>query len=171
VINDQSTVQDARAFLKTQDDSYCPCCTQRVKTYRRAIPQADLPALGSLVKLTKDAIHVFKRAHPTAKPPVFWFHISQLQGKSGGGDFAKFRWWDFIVAKPNEDDPTKRDSGFWALKRTGAKFMRNQLSVPRRMFDRLGVCLGPVDYNDTVDLVEANEICHFDFQKLMRGDS
>ena len=136
----------------------CPCCDGRVKTYNRKLPQADIPALVSLLKSTTD------KKSAGALGDV-WVHISDLQGKSGGGDFAKFRFWGFIVAKPNEDDPSKKDSGLWRITPIGEDFLTNGLEVPMKMILRKNVVLGAGI--EQVNFKKANYECYFHFGELM----
>jgi hypothetical protein len=166
MIHSDSTVAEARAFIKTQDDTDCPVCTGKVKTYKRNLPAADLPALAYLLYLT---VKEEKRRQKAGEPSgLIWIHIKDLQGKSGGGDFAKFRHWDLIVAKPNEDDPSKKDSGYWRITHEGAEFVRNRTKISKRILIRMGEFKGMAG-TEQVSHKEANKECHFHFQKLMSG--
>ncbi len=165
-ITSSSTVAEAQAYVKAQDDTECPVCTGRVKTYRRTLPAADIPALVSLLHLTV----LEERSRKKGGEPAgyVWIHIKNLQGKSGGGDFAKFRYWDLIVAKPNVDDPTKKDSGYWRITHQGADFVRNKIRISKRISIRMGEFKGMIGAAE-VNHEEANEECYFDFLKLMKG--
>lgn len=43
---------------------------------------------------------------------------------SGGGDFAKLRYWNFVLEQPNTD-PQKKSSGMWALLPAGKSFVES----------------------------------------------
>lgn len=166
-IHSTSTVAEAKAFIKTQEDTDCPVCMRKVKTYKRNLPAADLPALAYLLYLT---VIEEKRRKKAGEPAGhIWIHIKDLQGKSGGGDFAKFRHWNLIVSKPNEDDPSKKDSGYWRITHRGADFIRNRIRISKRILLRMGEFKG-VAGTEEVDHKKANKKCHFHFQKLMRGN-
>ncbi len=88
--------------LSEEREAECPCCGNRVKVYRRHLNRAMVKALVWLV-------------YEHEKWPQRWFHISELptiQGRPGGGDFAKLAHWGLINEKPNEDDG-KKTSGLW----------------------------------------------------------
>lgn len=159
MITDNSTLTEVRTWLDQQDDTECPCCTGRVKTYNRNLPQADLPALVSLYMTTQ-------KRKLAGELGDIWVHISDLQGKSGGGDFAKFRFWDFIVAKPNEDDPSKKDSGLWRILPVGVAFLTQGLEVPKKMLFRMNVSYG-AGSDVLVTFSTANPECAFHFGELM----
>ncbi len=162
-ICEQSTVAEARAFVQAQDDTECPVCASRVKTYRRNLPVGDMAALSSLLCQT---ILEERRPENAGKHVNVWIHIKDLQGKSGGGDFAKFRFWGLVEAKPNDDDHSKKDSGYWRILPKGRDFVENKVRIPKQVFIRMGEYQG-VASTDLVNLEEANKQCHFDFQELM----
>lgn len=161
MLNSDSTIAEAKAHVQQEDDVECPVCTSRVKTYKRKLPAADLPALVSLYETSAEAKLAGEKG-------LIWVHIKELQGKSGGGDFAKFRFWGFIVAKPNDDDPSKKDSGLWRLTQKGYHFLLGKTTVPKKMLFRMGECRGPYG-TDKVDFKGANEECWFHFQELMKS--
>ena len=70
-----------------------------------------------------------------------WVHVRDLKGISGGGDFAKYRYWDLIAQRLN-DDPKKKDSGFWALTNRGADFMLGEKSIASHVVVREGKFIG-----------------------------
>ena len=89
----------------------CEHCGHVRRTYKRKFPIGDLRALYSLYR--HDAI---------------WVHIKDLDGKSGGGDFAKFRYWGLIEEREN-DDPSKKNAGYWRLTAKGLAFVRERLEI------------------------------------------
>jgi len=102
-----------------EEGSYCPCCGQFCKLYRRTINAAMARALINLVRIWE--------ANPR------WINIHEMklvQGRRAGGDFAKLRWWGLIEAKENEDE-SKKDSGMWRPTEAGREFVYLQLTVPK----------------------------------------
>lgn len=112
------TIAEARKYLEenAKKGAECPCCKQLVKRYVRPMYSRQVLALINLYKLAKQ------------KPD--YYHMTQIEGslRSGGGDFAKLRYWGFIVEKPNFKDD-KRTSGFWAITEVGSDFVRNAIKV------------------------------------------
>jgi hypothetical protein len=109
------------------EESRCDTCGHVSRTYRRRFPKADLMALFNLWERTRNG--------------STWVHVRDLQGISGGGDFAKYRYWDLIAQRLN-DDPKKKDSGFWCLTNRGAEFMLGKKSIASHVILREGKCIG-----------------------------
>jgi hypothetical protein len=40
-------------------------------------------------------------------------------------------YWDLIEPRPKEDDPKKRDSGWWRPTEDGVRFAHSHLAVPK----------------------------------------
>ncbi len=109
------------------EESKCASCGHVRRTYKRRLPKGDLIALYDLWKRTREG--------------ETWVHIKDLQGKSGGGDFAKFRYWKLISQREN-DDRLKKDSGFWALTNDGARFLEGESTLHSHAIVREGECVG-----------------------------
>lgn len=62
--------------------------------------------------------------------------IWQYTQKDGNRDMltsnciGKLRYWHLAVAKPNEDDPAKKESGIWAMTEAGKQFVERRRRVP-----------------------------------------
>mgnify|MGYP006970191130 CR=1 FL=1 len=109
------------------DESKCASCGHVRRTYKRRLPKGDLIALYDIWQRTREG--------------DTWVHIKDLQGKSGGGDFAKFRYWELIAQRIN-DDPRKKDSGFWCLTNKGASFIADEELLYSHAIVREGECVG-----------------------------
>ena len=89
----------------------CPCCGQFAKEYRRKLNSAMALYLIRLCKLTGG-----------------YHHISEIGLVTGGGDFAKLKYYGFIEEEINENT-AKRTSGVWKLTPEGRAFARNESTV------------------------------------------
>lgn len=109
------------------EESRCESCGHVKRTYRRRFPKADLMALFDLWERTQNG--------------STWVHVRDLKGISGGGDFAKYRYWHLIAQRLN-DDPKKKDSGFWCLTNYGRWFLEGEKTVASHAIVREGKCVG-----------------------------
>jgi hypothetical protein len=108
-------------------ESRCDTCGHVRRTYKRRFPKADLMALHDLWERTRNG--------------STWVHVRDLKNISGGGDFAKYRYWDLIAQRLN-DDPSKKDSGFWCLTNRGARFLEGESTLYSHAIVREGECVG-----------------------------
>jgi hypothetical protein len=152
--DDETTLKEIREFIMSQDDVICPACTRRVKTYKRKLPIGDLRALISL-----------KLLH--ALNGRFW-HIDMLHGKSGGGDFAKFRFWGLIEEADSGEGGDKPHSGCWKMTVAGVSFVEGKIKIPTHVAVRLDECFGPAS-DKFIGIREAAALGGFDFKELMEG--
>ena len=104
----------------------CEHCDSIVRTYRRKFPKGDLLALASLLRMHRKG--------------NLWVHVSDLEGKTGGGDFAKYKHWGLIEERPL-DDGDKRTSGMWRLTVKGKAFIDNEINIPSHAIMRNGKVL------------------------------
>jgi len=125
----------------------CQHCGDVRITYARCLPKSDLRALFSLYHNEKE-----------------WVHIKELTGKSGGGDFAKYRYWGLITSSLN-DDPKKKDNGFWKITERGEKFLLSNLSIPAKALVCRGECIG--HQGDFIDIYQALAKSNFNYTELM----
>lgn len=119
-IPDFKTLEEAKQYLRErfEEGAKCPCCTQLVKAYKRKLYST---MAGHLINL------YWKHENDPSKD---YFHISEFCPKHPG-DFAKFLYWGLVEEKSkDEEDKTKRTSGFWALTLEGRLFVENQAKVP-----------------------------------------
>jgi hypothetical protein len=125
------TLEEARRAVlhgrEEADGIICPCCDQLSKVYRRPLNSAMARGLVSLIDVYLE------------NGGSDWVNVHELdliQGRRGGGDFAKLRFFGLIKEKPKprESDPDQRSSGFWKPTKKGYRFIRRRLSVPRAVF-------------------------------------
>lgn len=114
------TMEEAKQLLKDNWEKGidCPCCTQFVRLYKRPLYLAQAYSLIRLYKLCQD--------------DYTYHHISKIsqENASGGGDFAKLIYCGLVEEKPkDEDDETKRTSGYWRITRKGTDFVEASVTV------------------------------------------
>jgi hypothetical protein len=119
-------LNEAKALVNKylEDGIKCPCCGQLCKMYKRTLNAQMARALIWLVfKFEKE-----KR----------WYNINEfplIQGRHGGGDFAKLSFWDLINEKKKDNtDGDKRTSGFWMPSQLGISFVNQESRVPRQVY-------------------------------------
>ena len=147
------SLEDARAFVlkhrTDQDGVDCPCCGRKCKEYKRSINSEMSRKLINLFHMNDDEFH----------------HIRDLNvNHSGGGDFAKLRFWGFIV-EGNNDDPKKKNSGKWKITYQGRLFVHGM--IPARKYCHIydNHLLGFTGDMITIEDALTEE---FDYEALMR---
>jgi len=111
------TLEDAKneVYRHLKEGSFCPCCDQFAKVYRRKLTGTQSAGLTRLVKLYVN--------YPT------YYHVSELKISGNGGEFAQLRRWGLIVQQINKDTG-KRTSGMWKPTPKGMVFSVNATRVP-----------------------------------------
>lgn len=148
---------DARDLLrdKADDGADCPCCTQRVKVYRRLLTSV---AARGVLALYEDAGRG-------------WGHMGDIARKRlpdvahQGGYLVLGHHWDLI-----EEDTRKRSDGgrqgWWRVTALGELWLREEESVPKYARVYNGRCLGL--HGDLVSVRDALGQ-GFDFGHLVRA--
>ena len=121
-----TTLDEARQFLRLNwdDGTDCPCCTQRVQRYRRKLNSG---MAWALVVLYREA-------------GTDWAHLPTVLGKKQA-DEAKLRYWGLLEEAEERRDDGGR-AGWWRLTELGARFARNQTTVPKYALTFDGKCYG-----------------------------
>ncbi len=83
-----------------------------------------------------------------------------------GGDYAKLRHWGLAELKPNDDDPSKKDSGLWRPTEKGRRFAYRQIRVPRYVYLYKNKVMGFSE--ETISIEEALKVS-FDYDDLMQA--
>ena len=117
-----SITRARRRIMERIDEGVdCPCCGQLCKMYRRQINAPMAQLLIWLVRLW-DAV---PRWYAVREMPL-------IQGRRGGGDYAKLRWWGLIEERAKGDiDGEGRTSGYWRPTVEGCVFAHGWDSVER----------------------------------------
>ena len=110
---------ELRAALLAGGIVDCPCCTQVCKIYKRKLNKPMARLLLWLV-------------HQPEKDPR-WYNVHEfplIQGRRGGGDFAKLVHWGLVEECPKDsEDKTRRTSGLWRPTKKGIAFARGEVEV------------------------------------------
>lgn len=120
-------LKEAKEFLRENwmegDGVDCPCCSQRVKLYRRNITSSMAAGLIVLYK------------HKT-EDPNGWVHIPSLvkQNHLLTGDFAKLKYWGLIVPKDEIRDDGSNRNGYYKITTDGRLFVEGRLQVEKYKF-------------------------------------
>ena len=113
-----TTILDARnALMHNLDDgTICPVCDQYARRYKRKLNSSMARGLIWLVDASTEKSWVNIHALP------------MIQSRRGG-EFSKLVHWGLVEAKPNED-PHKKDSGWWRPTQEGIDFAMGHTNVP-----------------------------------------
>lgn len=121
----EATVRQVNVAVATRTDGIvCPVCDNLCKTYPRGITGAwvrDLDRLYRRSVVTPDA----------STSPVGFLHRDVFMEETvGGGDFAKWRYWDFV--EEVNVDAAKGRSGWWRIRPLGVRFLTDPTYRVRR---------------------------------------
>jgi hypothetical protein len=107
--------------LMNEPGMECRCgeCGRFAKVYKRSLSKTTLKQLIAIYVLSGDTRR--------------WVHIAEVV-KDVNMDFNHAKYWGLVEAKPNEDNPKKKCSGFWRLTELGRNFVSGHVSVPRYTF-------------------------------------
>jgi len=158
------SIQREREYVRGNlgDGVSCPCCGQLAKLYRRTLNSAMARALIAMVRL--DDRHAGVMVYGGG---YRWHYVKSLpliQGRHGGGDFAKLRWWGLIAEMPKGDAPQRRTSGMWRVTDLGRRWVFEADTVPRSVLIFDGqvqdICGKPIGVREALGR-------HFDYSALM----
>ena len=150
-----ATLKEAKDWLRlrAQKGSFCPCCKQFVKIYKRA--------LGS--QMARWLIWLTRTWEQLPQYGDAWVDIKMAPTR--GGDYAKTTHWQ-LAENRISNDKTLRSSGLWRPTAKGIDFVQNRIRVPSHveLYDNL--VLGFSD--ETIGIVEALGK-RFDYYELMNS--
>jgi len=121
---DGVTLGDARMLVVREIDvgCVCPACAQHARVYKRKLNAGMAASLCWLVRVAgpdRQWVQVNKSA------PAWVVRCREL---------PKLVHWRLLEDRENEDDSSKRTSGWWRPTAEGVQFVREQLTVPRYIF-------------------------------------
>jgi len=97
-----------------------------------------------------------------------WIHIptefTERKINVSNAEYSKLSYWGLIEGKPNEDDDTKRDSGFWRITPLGIDFVNGKCSTCRHVFLYNKKRYGSSDETTTIKEALGDK---FDYAELM----
>lgn len=116
-----------------EDGLCCPCCGQNTKIYKRRIHASLASLLVTIYKMSREEIADWRSQ--TEWP---WIHILKdiidPTPRRVAHDYYVLAYFDLIESKPNDDDPSKKDSGFWRLTNRGARFVQRHIRLPKHVY-------------------------------------
>ena len=164
--NTMSSIDMARALKKEmrpkmEDGCQCPVCDQLAKIYKVKLNSG----------MARCLIWMYNRPQMLgeAYPHSTWVDIPLqapreiIKSRSHG----RLAHWGLIEAKPNVDDPSKKDSGLWRLTLKGLSFTSGGLRVPKHVFLYNNIVEGWSEEQTTIEEALGN---HFNYEELMRGE-
>jgi hypothetical protein len=106
----------------------CPCCTRRVKMFKRKLNSGMASILVWIYRVT-----------PTMGDDEGWLHVTKtlLEHRSNAvaKEYSKLRFWGLLEPRPKGlEDREKRGSGYWRITQKGRAFCRGEVSVPRHAY-------------------------------------
>lgn len=119
---------------KTGEGEDCPTCGRYAKVYRRRLHSNVARQLILLHRLQFAAWKLDTSAGAVNSLPPRWVHTTAIREGSGYSDFTLAKHWGLIEAKPNLDDDTKKESGYWMLTDLGVRFVTDQVKIPKYIF-------------------------------------
>ena len=124
-VPDKMTLGDAKEIMRRRfrdkERFKCPCCNNWVGKRRRSIAGRHYAELIRLHLATERGAYLHKRD----------FAMSN----TGGGDFAKLRYWNLIETKPTGPGADKTHSGLWRITDRGRAFVEQRLRLPKYAWD------------------------------------
>ena len=146
--------------LKDGNGAHCPTCGRYAKIYRRRIHSNMARQLIALYSLTQPE-RFFE-----GKLVIRYAHTRQVRDKCGYSDFTLAKHWGLVQARPNEDDPSVKDTGLWTLTGQGLGFVLGTSTIPKYAYlfdDRL------VGFSDDVVSIRDALGKKFNYQEIMES--
>lgn len=154
-------ILEAKQFLKdnARKGVDCPCCGQFVKIYKRKFNSG----------MARSAIYAYK-IQSKLPPSVEYFHavqeFSELKQNASTLEFSKLAYWGLVKAKPNKNNPHKKDSGLWKLTEKGWQFVDGYLQIKQYVFVFNSKVLGFSDEETDILNSLGNK---FSYKELMKS--
>lgn len=120
--------------LKKGEGAHCPTCGRYAKMYRRRIHSNMARQLIALYRIITPEKVV------NGQLVIGYAHTRQVREICGYSDFTLAKHWGLVQARPNEDDPSIKDTGQWTLTGAGLNFVRGSSTIPKYAYlfdDRL----------------------------------
>jgi hypothetical protein len=129
----------------------CPCCERLAKVHPRPLNASNVQVL----------ILLYRRHGQD------WAYLPDL--RSAGQDESTAKHWGLIEPRPGLRADGAKQQGWWRLTNQGVRFVRGEITIPRRMMIFADRSYGPQDANNQVSIQDCLGI-NFDYDKLMRGE-
>ena len=135
---------------ETPEGTTCVVCDRFGKVYTRRLNGTMIVALIRLYHLS------------AAAPEREWFHFTEFTDTRN--EYEKLKFWNLIDHKPNDDDPTKRDSGYWKITPEGIQFATMKMLLPEKVVVYDGTVRGYKGSNISIREALGEK---FNYSKLM----
>ncbi len=148
-------ITELRAEIQRDREKGCQCkiCDQNVKLYKRKLNSGMAAALYWMVNFNDgNWIDI------PATAPRFILRTKE---------YGTLRHWGLVLQCPNNDDPTKKNSGLWKPTLTGIQFVTGILEVPKYIYLYNNEVEGSSDEQTKIQEALGDK---FDYEKLMRGE-
>jgi hypothetical protein len=77
------------------------------------------------------------------------------------------KWWGLVEPRPNEDDPQKKDSGYWRATNKGFDFALERIVVPTHVVTYNDI---PLSFSaETLHVKDALASKGFDYSEIMES--
>jgi hypothetical protein len=143
--HDSWTIAQGRQYLieHRNEGTRCLLCHRNAKVYRRPLNSSMAIVLIELRNYYR-GVGFFPYTHV----PSFVEGLAKYPDKVRAalrGDWAKLRWWGFLVEAPPDfvpADGTKARSGYWCITQPGLDFAEGKSSSYSHVFEFRGEVLG-----------------------------
>lgn len=156
-----STLDEARQYVEgvRWDGGYCPCCGQNVKVYKRSL---NTPMTKLLIWLVETFLKNGQQHYINVHKFPF------IQGRRGGGDFAKLQFWGLIEQEPVPDEVDAKHSGEWRPTKAGIQFVQGNIKAAKYVMVYLNDVVGTSEEEVTVQEALKKK---FSFAEVMSGNA
>lgn len=118
-----------------KDGVRCPACGRYCKVYQYHLHSSMVECLIGLVRAYKRKLEKYSKL-PEMPPGGVWVHVRSVSVRGGnatnrGGHLAKGQHWGLVEPKPNDEDPTKRSSGYWRPTQLAMDFVNDLTELPK----------------------------------------
>ena len=106
--------------IKSKDGCVCPVCDQFCKLYKRKLNSGMTATLCWIVKEYCGE----------------WINVPELAPRHviKSNEHGKLVHWGLLESRPNNDDSTKKESGFWRPTKLGINFVHRLCKVPSHVY-------------------------------------
>jgi hypothetical protein len=136
------------------EGDWCPVCDRWGKVHKRKLNKGMVRCLIYLYQQWRKGVNEY--IHVPSEAPRHVLNSAEI---------GKLQHWGLAENMPNEDDPTKKHTGYWMILSKGIAFLEGRVKVPSHVyiFDNTPLeftqemvdpswCLGePFDYRELMD--------------------
>ena len=122
------TIEQEKQRLRQEwrKGTVCNCCGQLVKLYKRKLDSAMVFGLIEIYRIHRE------------KGNRDWLHIptefTNRQINNSNAQISKLKYWGLIYEKPNNENSSKRTSGYWRISGVGIQFIFKKILMPKYVY-------------------------------------